>query len=153
VSGGQIEFILEDLLQTDSFKTSERTALWKFVAIARTFMQDQLPFWEMEPADALVDGEATLPVGLGSGRSFQLGAQVFHKPGAAYALYFPNGTNTGRLDLTKDRGHFIARWFNPREGLFEGADTTISAGDWVEPGAPPSKTEEDWVLLLKSARD
>ncbi len=148
LSGGQIEFILEDLLQTDSFKTPKRQALWKSVAVARVFMEDNLPFWEMEPADALVAGEASLKVGLGSGKSFDLEAQVFCKPGEVYAVYFPNATNTGKLDLTKDDGEFKARWFNPREGTFDGKSRILSAGDWIDSGTPPSQPEEDWVLLL-----
>jgi hypothetical protein len=150
LSGGQIEFILEDLLQTDSFKTPERKKLWKFVAIARTFLEDHLPFWEMEPADGLVDGESTIEVGLGAGKSFQLGAQVFCKPSVVYAIYFAKATKTGRLDLRKDKGEFQARWFNPRKGEFEGASRTVTAGEWIEPGNPPADADEDWVLLLKT---
>lgn len=148
LSGGQIEFILEDLLGTDSFKTPERQALWKSTAIARTFMEDHLPFWEMASADELVEGEATINVGLGSGRSFPLGAQVFHKPGEVYAIYFPTATHTGRLDLRAANGEFKSSWFNPRNGEFELLAGVQEAGDWLQLGAPPSQPIEDWVLLL-----
>lgn len=148
LSGGQIEFLLDDLLGTDSFKTPERQALRKSVAIARTFMEDHLPFWEMAPADDLVDGDATIKVGLGSGRSFQLGAQVFQKPNEVYAIYFPTATRTGRLDLRAADGNYQARWFNPRTGDFEGPVSVQAAGGWIEPGAPPSDRDNDWVLLL-----
>lgn len=148
LSGGQIEFILEDLLQTESFKTAKRQALWKNVRIARTFMEDHLPFWEMEPADDLVDGESTLNVGLGSGKSFQLGAQVFCKPGHVYAIYYPTASKTGRLDLKGDHGKFWARWYNPRTGEFEGNITTLRGGKWSPLFDAPSSPDEDWVLLL-----
>jgi hypothetical protein len=148
MSGGQIEFILEDLLQTDSFKTPKRQALWKSLAIARTFMEEQLPFWEMSPSDALVDGEATVEVGLGSGKSFQLGAQVFQETDQIYAIYFPTATNTGRLNLSDATGKFQSRWFNPRTGEFLGNVGSHTAGDWCKPGVPPADPDEDWVLLL-----
>ena len=149
LSGGQIEFILEKLLQTDSFKTPDLQELWKSVAIARTFMEDHLPFWEMSPADKLVDDEATIKVGLGSGKAFQLGAQVFHKPNEVYAIYFPSATETGRLDLTRANGDFQMRWFNPRSGVFEGKTLGKQrGGDWIVLGEPPADPDEDWVLLV-----
>ncbi|QDU91601.1 hypothetical protein Pla175_50310 [Pirellulimonas nuda] len=151
LSGGQIEFILEDLLQTESFKTPNRRAMWKSVGIARAFMEDHLRFWEMSPADTLVEGEATIQVGLGAGASFRLGAQVFQTPNEVYAIYFPTAQQTGRLDLTAADGEFDARWFNPREGVFEGPARPLAAGGWIELGAAPSDRDQDWVLLLKRA--
>ena len=53
-----IEFILDDLLRTDSFKTHEREELWRYLWIARRFMEENLPFWEMEPADELSRGRS-----------------------------------------------------------------------------------------------
>ena len=52
-SGGMIEFILDGLLKTDSFKTPQREALWRYNWYARRFLEENLPFWEMEPADGL----------------------------------------------------------------------------------------------------
>lgn len=148
LSGGQIEFILEDLLKTESFKTTQRQALWKSVAIARTFMEEHLPFWEMMPFDELVKGESTLKVGLGAGKSFQLGAQVFCKPGQSYAIYYPTASNTGQLDLRNDNVKFQARWFNPRNGEFEGTTANLDGGNWRPVPVAPSTPDEDWVLLL-----
>ncbi|MCM2374759.1 DUF5060 domain-containing protein [Aporhodopirellula aestuarii] len=150
MSGGQIEFILEDLLGTESFKTPQQTELWKSLRIARTFMEDHLPFWEMQPADELVDDEAMLEVGLGSGRSFQLGAQVFRKPGEIYAIYFPVATETGRTDLSEATGRFHARWFSPRSGQFEGNPIEVVGGQSIEIGQPPAEPEQDWALLLNA---
>lgn len=149
MSGGQIEFILEDLLQTESFKTPARQALWKSAAIARGFMEQHLPFWEMAPADELVEGEATIKVGLGSGESFQLGAQVFQKPGEVYSIYYPVATRTGSINLAENKAPLEAKWFNPRSGKFEGEPMKLSADKRVEPGPPPSSPEEDWVLLIR----
>jgi hypothetical protein len=151
MSGGQIEFILEKLLWVESFKTPELQKLWKFVAIARTFMEENLPFGEMEPADELVDSEASIDVGHGSGKRFQLGAQVLRKKGVVYAIYYPTATSTGQINLTDANGEFLAVWFNPRSGEFEGPSRKVAAGDWVKCVAPPSDTTEDWVLLLTSS--
>ncbi|MGB7326006.1 MAG: sulfatase-like hydrolase/transferase [Rubripirellula sp.] len=150
LSGGQIEFILEDLLGTDSFKTPARIELWRILAIARTFMQQNLPYWEMQPADELVTGESTIKVGLGSGKSFALGAQVFRKPGAIYAIYYPNAHETGTIDLHESTGDFRGRWFNPRDGRFEGQVFPIQAGDEQSVPGPTGDTDQDWVLLLDS---
>ncbi len=38
-----IEFILDDLLRTDSFKTPEREKLWRYLWYARRFMEENLP--------------------------------------------------------------------------------------------------------------
>lgn len=153
LSGGQIEFILGDLLGTESFKKPDLSALWNSVAIARGFMEDHLRFWEMEPADQLVDGEATLKVGLGSGRSFQLDAQVFRKTGETYAIYYPVATNTGRINLTGETVAFQARWFNPRSGEFAGDQQPFAAGAMTQPGPPPADPEQDWVLLLEAVEE
>ncbi|MGJ8695169.1 MAG: DUF5060 domain-containing protein [Verrucomicrobiaceae bacterium] len=148
-SGGQIEFILEDLLWVESFKKPRLKALWKDVGVAREFMEANLPFWEMEPADGLVTGEAMLKVGLGGGKSFALGAQVFRKKGEVYAVYFPFGTKTGTLDLSEAKGAFRARWFHPRRGRFEGQAREVMGGEILNCGKPPGGEGEDWVLLLR----
>lgn len=149
MSGGQMEFILQDLLGTESFKTPQLTELWKSLAIARTFMH-RMPFWQMEPADELVQGEATLKVGLGSGKSFQLGAQVFRKMGDTYAVYFPVATKTGQINLSEANGRFRGQWFNPRSGQFEGDQFEVVSGGMVEVGMPPSLPQQDWAVLFTS---
>lgn len=151
-SGGMIEFILEDMLQTESFETPPRATLWRYVAIARQFMEEHLPFWEMEPADDLAQGGATLPVGIGGGRTVALGPQVFAKHGGIYAVYLPKGDPSGSLDLTGLRGAADQRWFNPRTGQFEGDARDIRAGTRIGLGPPPSAPEEDWVVLIQSLR-
>lgn len=47
-----------DLLWVESFKKPQLRALWRDVGIARNFMEENLPFWEMEPGDELVSEEA-----------------------------------------------------------------------------------------------
>jgi PelA/Pel-15E family pectate lyase len=148
-SGGMVEFILEDLLRTESFKTPQREKLWRYMWNARRFMEENLPFWEMEPADELSQGGATIPVGIGKGRSVPLGPQVFAKRGQVYAVYFPSSSSTGTLDLTDLTGMAEQRWFNPRTGAFVGAPTHISGGARLELGPPPAEQDADWVLLIQ----
>jgi PelA/Pel-15E family pectate lyase len=149
-SGGMIEFILEDLLRTDSFKTPEREKLWSYLWHARRFMEENLPFWEMEPTDNLSSGGATIAVGIGRGQSVPLGPQVFAKPGEVYAVYLPTCTATGTLDLTDLKGMADLRWFNPRTGTFVGTPTRIPGGAPWGLAQPPREPDADWVVLIRS---
>ncbi len=148
-SGGNIEFILEGFLSVDQFNTSERELLWDYMWYARQFLQDHLPFWEMQPMDELVEGESTLTVGEGGGNYSEMGAQVFAKPGEVYAIYFPVASNTGMLDLSSEEGDWELRWYNPRNGLFTGPYKIIPARRRIAIGASPGEMEEDWVALLR----
>lgn len=150
LSGGMIEFILEGLLNVDSFKTKEKAALWDYLWHARKFMQDHLPFWEMEPADHLVRDAGTVSVGEGSGRRSELGAQVLAKQGEVYAVYLPRANPSGTIDLSESSGAFRKRWYNPRTGGFEGPDVVVSGGGRLPLGAPPRDEDSDWVVLLKA---
>jgi CubicO group peptidase (beta-lactamase class C family) len=161
LSGGMIEFILEDRLETESFKAPERESLWRYTWYARRFMQENLPFWEMQPADELASGGATIEVGQGRGKSFRLGPQVLARPfaggsaiphrreGEVYAVYLPKANPSGTLDLSAADGQFAQRWYNPRTGEFEGAPTAVPGGSRVTLGTPPSAPDEDWVVLVR----
>ncbi len=149
LSGGMIEFILEGLLQVDDFKSGEKDKLWEYVWYARKFMEENLPFWEMEPADELVTGEGTIPVGLGKGKTFELDAQVFSKTNEIYAVYLPIAHPTGSIDLSQTTGTFELRWYNPRTGRFEGKPTSVEAGKRIPLDDPPKDKDEDWVVFLK----
>lgn len=148
LSGGMIEFILGDLLKTDSFKTPEREKLWQYTWHARKFME-QLPFWEMEPDDELSTGGATIPVGIGKGRTVPLGPQVFAKRGEVYAVYLPTASTTGTLDLAALQGTAQQQWYNPRTGEFVGEPQQIAGGAKIELGTPPRDAADDWVVLIR----
>lgn len=148
LSGGMIEFILDDFLETDTFKTADREALWNYTWHARKFMQDNLPFWNMQPADELANGAATIKVGTGRGKSIQLGAQVLAKSGEVYAVYLPKANPSGMLNLSAAKGAFKQGWYNPRTGEFEGKATAITGGSHVPLGTPPTDADEDWVVLI-----
>ena len=150
LSGGNIEFILGDLLETDSFKTPERARLWDYVWFARQFLE-QLPFWEMQPADQLLTGADTISVSQNRGKkTYRMGAQVFARRGAVYAIYLPQATECGQLDLTDAQGRLTLRWYNPRTGSFESDPISVQAGQGVSLGTPPTAPEQDWVVLVTS---
>jgi len=105
-----------------------REGIWVTTRIARNFMENELPFWRMQPADELVTGEAD---------SFG-GAEVFAAPGEVYAVYLPNASGNASLDLRDASGSFSMQWFNPRNGQFAGGIASITGGDQVALGEPPS---------------
>ncbi len=151
LSGGMIEFILEGFLSVDNFKTPERENLWKYLWYARGFMQEHLPFPEMIPADELVTGESTIPVGTGGGTTTRMGAQVLALSGTVYAVYLPRADSTGFLDLRDTEDAFTLQWYNPRTGAFEGEGRPVQGGDSATLGPPPHTPGEDWVVLVKQA--
>lgn len=112
--------------------------LWNWTWYARKFMEENLPFWEMEPADDLLTHESS---------AFG-GGQVFAKAGQIYAIYLPNASSEGIINLSGVSGEFELRWYNPRTGNFEGNVKTVKSGGSVRLGSAPSSTDEDWVVLL-----
>ena len=145
-SGGQLEWYAgyHDLplggdVKLEDFRT--RQPMWRSMRIARQFMEDHLPYWEMEPADELV---------LDDDPKFG-GAECLAKQGEVYALYLPRGNHHTKLDLrhTDRRERFKLRWFNPRSGAFEGSARTLEGGELVPLKGPPSQTPNDWVLLVE----
>jgi hypothetical protein len=141
LSGGQVEFILAELLATEDFRKYDE--LWKYVRHARKFMERHLPFWEMEPADELLTAESVY-----SGKTCSHDGQVFAKKGECYAIYLPVARQTGILDLSGVEGVFVKRWYNPRTGNFEGTRERITGGGRVEMGRVPGSPDEDWVALV-----
>src|SRR5262249_17251032 len=127
----------------------ERQKLWTYLWHARRFLEEQLPFWEMEPADELSAGGGTISIGVGRGRKAPLGPQVFAQRGEVYAVYLPTASPSGTLDLSDLKTAAQERRFNPRTGRFEGPSTRIAGGARRMLGAPPSDPEADWVVLIK----
>jgi hypothetical protein len=136
--GGGLEYYVASADQSlENFRTYE--SLWKWTWYARKFVQENLPFWQMAPADALLLNEATT---FGPG-------QVFAKTGQVYAVYLSDASQGGDLDLRGVSGLFDLRWYNPRTGLFEGTVRTVGGGSILKLGLPPGTSTEDWVVLLK----
>jgi len=139
LSGGNLEWYIGSEDQSlEDFRRYEQ--LWAYTRYARTFMEDNLPFWEMQPQDGLLSGES----------SDYGGGQVFTKAGEVYAVYLPNASSTGTLDLSGATGSFQKRWYNPRSGAFEGSAQAVSGGAITSLGAPPSSTSSDWVVLIEA---
>jgi hypothetical protein len=144
LSGGQLEWYfgahplpLGDDLSCENFRTRE--SMWRYMRIARGLLEEHLPFWEMQPADHLLTGESGM---FGGG-------EVFAKPGQVYAVYLPMADATGSLDLGGVSGTFRARWWNPRQGGFEGSERIVNGGGARPLGTPPSTPNQDWVWLLE----
>ncbi len=112
--------------------------LWNWTWYARKFMEENLPFWQMEPADGLLTHESS---------AFG-GGQVFAKQGQIYAIYLPDASSEGIINLSGVAGEFELRWYNPRTGNFEGNARTVTSGGNVPLGPAPSSADEDWVVLL-----
>jgi hypothetical protein len=139
LSGGQLEWFIKTEDQSlEDFRPYEQH--WTYTRYARTFVENNLPFWEMAPQDSLLSGES----------SDYGGGQVFAKVGQVYAVYLPNATSTGTLDLSGVSGSFQKSWYNPRTGSFEGATQTVSGGAKRSLGTPPSSPSSDWVVLVKA---
>ncbi len=149
LSGGMLEFILEDLLITDNFKTPERGKLWDYLWYSRRFLETELPFWDMQPVDDLVREAGTIPLRIGKGQTQPLGPQVFAKLGEVYAIYLPTASPAGKLNLTDFPHAFVQRWYNPRIGEFAGSTKDILGGSWLDLGHPPADPHSDWVVLIK----
>lgn len=146
LSGGHIEFILDGMLQVDDFRPFE--PLWRYAWHARKFMEEQLPFWEMEPADELIEDTVPHPGG----------AHVLAKRGQIYAVYLPRAAGAAMptgFNLKEAPGPFTRRWYNPRTGAFVGTAETVTGGQRVPVGDPPGARSErfdDWVLLFVRAK-
>lgn len=141
LSGGQVEFIVAELLEAEDFRKYDD--LWKYIWYARKFMELYLPFWEMEPADGLLTEESTY-----SGKTCKHDGQVFAKDGECYAIYLPTARQTGVLDLNGASGQFAKRWYNPRTGEFNGIAENITGGRKVKMGPAPDTPDKDWVVLV-----
>ncbi len=142
LSGGQLEYILEELIKTDDFRRYD--TVWQYTWYARKFVEENLPFWEMEPMDDLLNGEAAY-----QGKNNYVTGQVFAKPGEIYAVYLPSGEQTGMLNLLKAPGKFTLRWYNPRTGESMPGSKKIEGGQLVSLGTPPADPKDDWAVLIK----
>ncbi len=117
-----------------------RENMWRSMRIARQFMENELPFWRMQPADELVVNESDR----------YGGAEVFAARGEVYAIYLPHTNGNAQLNL-EGGGRFIQRWFNPETGGFEGGERVLQAGALQPLGAPPSRNGQDWVVLVRAS--
>ncbi len=138
ISGGGGEWFINNRDQSlEDFREFEK--IWLETTYCRRFIEQNLPFTEMTPSRDLVAGESS---------TFG-GAEVFAKPGEVYAIYLPDTTNTGSLDLTGHASPFTLRWYNPRTGAFEGSPAMLTGGTAAPLPAPPAEVGQDWAALVE----
>jgi hypothetical protein len=130
-----LEFILDELLKTEDFRKYEKH--WRYMWYARKFIEENLPFWQMEPADELVVDEGVVQIDAGDNETLEASAEVLAKPGVVYAVYLPTADPSGTINLDRIEGVYSLRWYNPRTGEFEGNDVSIQGGRQHKIGAAP----------------
>ncbi|MEO1616019.1 MAG: DUF5060 domain-containing protein [Planctomycetota bacterium] len=119
-----------------------RDQSWDYCRIAVNFFHDNdVPFWEMKNADALVGNP-----------KHDNSAYCLAKQNETYLVYLPNGGES-LLDLTEADGTFAVNWFNPRSGgdLESGSVGLVEGGANVSLGMPPRDEKEDWAVLVQRA--
>ncbi|WP_248722389.1 DUF5060 domain-containing protein [Seonamhaeicola sp. ML3] len=115
-----------------------RDLFWDQNRYALNFFNNHIPFWEMEPQDALVASEDI--------------AYCLAKEGEVYAIYVEANADKIKLDLGDSGKVFNVKWFDPRNGgsLQDGETTLVKANGIVGLGTPPSSYKKDWIILLKN---
>ncbi len=108
--------------------------IWNYMAYARNILE-KLPYENMTPDDGLLTGSAKR-------------GDVLAQKGEVYAVYLPDASQGGILNMVGATGVFKVQWYNPRTGNIEGQDQTVNGGGAVDLGAAPKENVEDWVVLL-----
>ena len=153
-SGGMIEFILDDLLRTDSFKTPEREKLWRVLMARRVVSwRKTSPFGKWNRPMSCQSARPRLPWPLAKGRLFRLARRYLPSEARCTRSYLPICTATGSIDLTDLKGTAKQRWFNPTTGEFVGPSIEISGGAQRDLGPPPADPTADWVVLIERTKD
>jgi hypothetical protein len=125
-------------LRCEDWRSRERS--WDYAAVALRFFSDErIPFWEMEPADALAGNAAE-----------DDSAYAFAKRGEVYLVYLPKG-GTAALDLAGATGRFAVSWLDPRRGgpLQAGSVREVAGGAKAPLGAPPADASTDWLAVVR----
>ena len=114
-----------------------RDLFWDQNRYARTFFEEQLPYWEMQPADELTPDTSSY---------------CLAKIDEVYAVYVRPGSQKTSLDFGQTNQNFSVSWYDPRNGgaLKEGSISSISGSGLQSLGNPPEKHTEDWVVLVKA---
>ncbi|MCU0982936.1 MAG: hypothetical protein MUF25_27560, partial [Pirellulaceae bacterium] len=121
-------------LNCEDFRSRDKS--WDYCRIALDFFREnQIPFWEMKNANALIGNEKN-----------DNSKYCFAKAGELYLVYLPEGGET-QIDLTGASGKFSLKWFNPREGGAPQAsgNATLNGGSTVTLTAPSA---DDWLAVI-----
>jgi hypothetical protein len=129
LGGGSVELFTRELRER-GFEAFEE--FWGDLYRARSFLEG-LPFWQMQPANELLLGEAH-------------DQYCFAKPGQVYAIYLQQGGDFS-LDLTNAPGRFASIWFDPRSGRrFPGGP--VDGGEPRRLGPAPFAGDAAFVLTV-----
>jgi len=117
-------------LNAEDWRSRDR--MWDQTRHALEFFRTHLEFWEMWPANELVQDRS---------------AYALADEGRAYAVYLPDG---GETKAALPDGEFTVHWYDPRNGggLQTGAVAEVSGGK-PSIGLPPSEPDKDWVALIR----
>ncbi|MDH3652336.1 MAG: DUF1080 domain-containing protein, partial [Saprospiraceae bacterium] len=99
----------------------------------RFFMENDIPFWDMEPIDDLTSDENDYVLG---------------RSGDMYVIYQKIGHKES-IVLPGLHGEFTVSWYNPRTGEFTGDEETLVASGNLSIGLPPAETDMDWTVLVR----
>ncbi len=122
-------------INLEDFRTRE--AMWRYTWYARRFMEENLPFWAMGPADGLLTGESQA---YGGGEVFAYGDEIF-------AVYLPAANPSGTLHVAAGREYRL-QWYDPRTGKFVAETTRVAPAGGLALGLPPENPAGDWVMLV-----
>jgi len=128
-------------LGCEDWRSRDRS--WDYCRIALGFFYDNdIPFWEMNNADNLLENKDDGNPGY-----------CFARPGDIYVIFLHQGGSTV-LNLDNLISSFNIHWFNPREGgiLQKGSLTEVKGPGKVSLGQPPSDESQDWVILVRSKK-
>ncbi|MGD1893290.1 MAG: DUF5060 domain-containing protein [Cyclobacteriaceae bacterium] len=122
-------------LTAEDFRS--RDIFWDQNRHARTFFEDHLPFWRMQPADELTSDTASY---------------CFAAKDEIYVVYVRNAEQTPSLNIGSSEKEFSVLWYDPRQGgdLQEGTIPNVTATGEVNIGYPPADREKDWVALIRT---
>lgn len=138
-SGGNLEWYfgyhrlpLGGDMQTEDFSTRE--PMYRYMRIARDFLQDNVPLDRAQPADERLSGGIE-------------GDQLFGIPDQVFAGWFADGRGDRTLTVgSDDTAQWQLQWFDPQTGVYAGAPT-VAIGSSVQTGSAPRDVTEDWMFL------
>jgi len=123
-------------LSLEDFRSRDRW--WDYCRYGLEFFKKyDIPVWEMSCRDDLTPGENDY---------------CLCKPGRVYVIYLKNG-GAAKLDLSDSKGTFEVQWYDPRHGgsLLTGTVRAVRGGSICSLGNAPKDTNEDWVILVRTA--
>lgn len=112
-----------------------RDLFWDQNKYALQFFNNNIPFWEMAPNDALTTDTTSY---------------CLAKEGKIYVVYSETDADKIELNLEASKGLFEVKWFDPRNGgdLQNGSVTLVKGGGKVSLGSPPSELNRDWAIIV-----